>query len=152
MEAGMKVQSMTMSASNTYSFSEMQRYFDQLLLPIIQDNPDINFIFFFPPYSILTYKAVSNNGDLADFIRMKKYIFEKFRVLPNVELYDFQIAEKVTHDLNNYMDLSHYHQKVNTWILEKIQNKDYRVSADNVDYSASKLLEQTEAYQVPDIK
>ena len=131
------------------SLSNMKLNFDNLVLPVLRQHQNINYIFFFPPYSSLTYKTLEKDGSLADFVKIKKHIVERLSEFPNTRLYDFQAARDITHDLDNYMDLSHYHQKVNTWILEKIRDDAYRVTTDNVDAFANELLDQTVNYKVP---
>jgi hypothetical protein len=138
-------------SSQGQSLLDMELSLDKFLVPILERRQDINYIFFFPPYSILTYKVLEKEGSLQDFIKMKKYISQRLSRYPHVELYDFQTAKEITYNLNNYMDLSHYHQKVNTWMLEKIREKAYRVTPDNVDLYASELREQTISYSVPDL-
>lgn len=137
------------AAGDMRSFSKMKGNFDNVIMPIVNQQHDIKFIFFFPPYSSLAYKLSLKEGTLADFIEIKKYIVGRLSGLPNVELHDLQIAKEITHNLNNYMDLSHYHQEVTSLILMSIRNNTYKVTAANVDAYANELLDQTVNYSVP---
>lgn len=121
---------------------------DKYLLPLIKNNPKINYIFFYPPYSILTYKQMKASETLESFILTKESIFKMMSKYKNVKIYDFQIAKKITHDLNNYKDITHYHQKINTWMLEQIHNNNYQLNIDNVDEYINKLRIQVNEYTV----
>jgi hypothetical protein len=118
------------------------------LIPLIKNNPNINYTFFYPPYSILTYKQMETSNTLDDFISTKKQIFKMMSKYQNIRIYDFQIAENITHDLNNYKDLTHYHQKINTWMLEQIYDINYLVNKNNIDEYSEKLKIQVTDYKV----
>lgn len=111
----------------------MQRvdHFNKLLLKIIKENQDINFYIFYPPYSILTYKAM-NGKNLIYFFRTKEYINNILSNFNNVKIYDFQDRLDIVTNLNNYKDLTHYHQKINTLMLQEISKSEgfYKKSYD----------------------
>lgn len=114
------------SVSHLYSFEILQKNFELYLLPIIKKNTNINFIFFFPPYSIFEYKLMSKHDYLLDAIKFKNYIGKNLAKYNNVKLYDFQIANHITHNLKNYKDTTHYHKRINTWMLKEISKDRYR--------------------------
>jgi len=128
------------------TFNHMKKSFNENFLKIIEQNPQIKFKIFFPPYSILTFKIFEERNQITDIINFKKYIFDSLINLPNVEIYDFHISNKVTHSLNNYKDVSHYHQKINTWILEQIKLKNHVVTKENIDSHLQSLRNQIKAY------
>ena len=118
------------------------------LIPLIKNNPNINYIFFYPPYSILTYKQMEASDTLDNFILTKKHIFNMMSKYNNVKIYDFQIAKNITYDLNNYKDITHYHQKINTWMLEQIHDNNYLVNKNNINQYSKKLKIQVNQYKV----
>ena len=130
------------------TFNDMKKSFNENFLEIIKQNPQIKFKIFFPPYSILTFKIFEERNQVADIINFKKYIFDSLIILPNIEIYDFHISNEVTHNLNNYKDVSHYHQKINTWILEQIKLKNYLVIKQNIDEHLQNLREQIQNYDL----
>ncbi len=106
---------------------------DKYLVPLVKNNPNINYVIFYPPYSILTYNKMEEEGSLDGFIETKRYIFQKLNRYNNVKLFDFQVANNITHNLNNYKDLTHYHQKINTWMLEKIKQNQFLLTEENIE-------------------
>ncbi len=130
------------------TFEYMKNSFDKNFLKIIQNNPQIHFKIFFPPYSILTFKIFEERNQLIDIINFKKYMYENLLEYKNVSIYDFQIASEITTNLNNYKDISHYHQKINTWILEQMKDNKYLVTQENKEENLEELEQQTKSYDV----
>lgn len=118
------------------SLTDMKINFDKNILTTIKNNPDIHFYLFFPPYSVYLYKLYEHKEILDVFLEMKKYIFEKTKNLPNVKLYDFQTETKITAQLNNYYDISHYSEDVANFMIDNLQNTTYLVTSKN----SAKLL------------
>jgi len=109
------------------SYTSMKQHVDHLLLPIIEHNKAIHFDIFFPPYSVLEYKLLANNNQLNTDLAIKMYISKQLLKLSNVSLFDFQTATSITSQLDNYMDLRHYHQRINHWMLTQIQEANFKV-------------------------
>lgn len=110
---------------NYYKYEKFKYNFDQYFLPFIETNKGVNIYLFFPPYSILYYKLMEKSGYLEDYLRFKRYIFFVTKKYKNIKLYDFQSAYDVTSNLSNYKDITHYHQKINSWMLDKISKGRY---------------------------
>jgi len=116
------------------------------LIPLVKNNPNINYTFLYPPYSILLYKRMKNIKRLDGFISTKKEIFKLISKYKNVRIYDFQIAKDITYNLNNYKDITHYHQKINTWMLKQIHDNNYLVNSNNIDEYTKRLKVQVDEY------
>ncbi len=108
--------------SDSWDLDHLENSFDNNLLKVIQENKNINFYIFFPPYSILTYKDWEEKKILETVLLFKRYIYNNLISLKNVKLYDFQIASEVTHNLENYKDITHYSQNINNWMLTEMIN------------------------------
>jgi len=134
------------------TFKYLKESFDFNFLSIIRDNPQVDFKIFYPPYSILTYKLLQKRKLLTDELKFKYYIYQSLKELKNVEIYDFQVAKSITHDLNNYKDLTHYHQKINTWILNQIKERKYLLKEENIEDYINKLKIQVENFNIEKIK
>ncbi len=135
------------SDKKVYSFENFKNSFNFNFLNIIKDNPQINYKIYFPPYSILKFKVLGDEV-FKNTIKFKKYIFHSIGHLPNVKIYDFQIEKKITHDLYNYKDLSHYDQKINIFILEQIKENNYLLTKENINENIEKLKKQVENYKL----
>lgn len=127
-----------------YTFKVLKSSFENNILHLIKSNKKVNFIIFYPPYSIMDYRRLYKAGILHDVILFKKYIYETLGSLDNVQLYDFQIAQEITHNLDNYSDFTHYNQGITSWILQQIKNNNYRVKKSNIDAYSKNLINQAE--------
>jgi hypothetical protein len=108
-----------------YALKAMKANIDTNLIPLIQNHPETTFYLFYPPYSILAFEDMENKGWLHTVELFKQYVFIQLAHYPNVKIYDFQVSKEVTCNLDNYKDLLHYHQRINTWMLQQIKNKNY---------------------------
>lgn len=114
------------------------RNFNYNILSIIKENPNIKFSIFYPPYSYLTYKDMKNKKWLHEGFAFKKYLTH---IKPsNLDIYDFQCVSKITQDLSNYRDITHYSPKINTFIIDSLRDKKYMQNNKNID----KCLKQIE--------
>jgi len=126
----------------------MVENFDYNLLPLIKENQNIEFILFFPPYSILAQKIYLQRDQLDDFIEFKKYIVNKISGYKNVKAYDFQLAYQITNNLTNYRDLYHYKAYVNKWMLEQMKLDKYRVDKDVSKIDNKSFIKRVDSYKV----
>ncbi|MDD5210796.1 MAG: hypothetical protein PHV62_00130 [Sulfuricurvum sp.] len=115
-----------------YSLVAMKANIDVNLIPIVRNHPETTFYIFYPPYSILAFKDMQSKGWLSTVQQFKQHLFTQLAQYPNVKIYDFQVSEEVTCNLDNYKDLLHYHQRINTWMLKQMQNENY-LTKDNAE-------------------
>jgi len=134
------------SIQTSRSPENLQANFNLDILPLIKKHPETNFYLYYPPYSIFEYKQFRNRSWLKNVLMFKEYIFETVSKYPNVKIYDFQTAKEITHNLNKYKDLSHYHQNINHWILQQIKNDRYRVTNKNIHDLNKDILYQVDTF------
>lgn|GEM_PF-325128 len=135
--------------ANEDPLSSVQQTFNTYVLSLVQAHPEVNFTFYYPPYSVLR-QAVWQQTNLVRYknqLTMRKWMFEQLQSFPNTRLYDFQAESGWTFDLDQYKDLSHHRESINTAIAEAIGRDDaaYRVTADNVDARNAMLEEQVDS-------
>lgn len=96
---------------------------DVNICPFIEENPDTEFVIFFPPYSILFWNDVLRENHLQATIEEYRYLADRLNAYDNVEVYFFPDMEEVVCNLDNYADYSHYHPKFNRYMAECFANK-----------------------------
>lgn len=133
---------------NFWILSELKNNFDNNLYRFITENKNTKFILFFPPYSILTYKDWEEKGSLDIILKFKQYIYKKLIALDNVNLYDFQIAQNITHNLNHYKDITHYSQTINFWIVDQIYSHDFLITPENQEHNLRSFIDQIREYTI----
>lgn len=130
------------------SLESVKASFERYIVPLLENNPGVEFKFYYPPYSILRQVVwqQTNPERYENQMAMKPWMFEKFNAYPNVRVYDFQAEAEWTYNLDLYKDMSHHKQEVNTWIAQAIGRDDakYRVTPDNVNDAVSQLRRQVD--------
>jgi len=93
--------------------------FDANVLSVAKDYPEIHFTFFVPPHTVLMYADMYQNRP-AQFRTIMLYlthVFEQLTPLPNVTLHYFDTIPAITHNLDNYKDLTHFSVQVSNTLL-----------------------------------
>lgn len=134
------------------SYKAMRASFDHNLEPLIKENPDINFVIYYPPFSILRYRNLYEEDQELFYseLAIKKYIFTRLKTCQNVTIYDFQNDKNLTFNLNKYKDFSHHSQEYNEYIIDALarQDKKYLVTPGSIDLMLQDLKTQVETLQV----
>lgn len=120
---------------------------DQNVLATVDAYPDAQFDIFFPPYSILRFVHLATEDPEAYEIelRLKKYLIHALASRENVTVHDFQDVEDITHELNNYKDLTHYNAAINARVIDAIAYKTHVVEDAQ---SIGRLHAQVEQYDI----
>lgn len=116
---------------------------------IIKNNPNIKFYVFYPPYSMIAYLKEFKEERLYKDLEIKEFVEKNLLNYKNVELYDFQVAKEITHNLDNYKDYSHYSPKINSLMLKYMfKDKKYLVTNKNYKKYIEDLKEQTKNFKI----
>lgn len=117
--------------------------FEHNIMPMLQAHPEVEFIIFIPPHSVLSHvlDQRARPALFATLMAFQRHMFHRLTEAPNVRLFYFDAEPRVTHNLSNYKDLKHFGLHINRWILRAFSADAYRVTPDNRD----KLLERFEA-------
>ena len=93
--------------------------------------PNIDFYLFYPPYSIYYWDNANQEGVLNMQLDCIQYVTELLLEHKNIYIYSFLNEYDIITDLNNYKDIRHYSEKINSFILKKISTKDNLLTKDN---------------------
>ncbi len=119
------------------------------VLTHIVANPEVEFLLFYPPYSVLVWVDAERKGLLETVLGFKRTVFESLGGYPNVRIHDFQTLREITWDLDNYKDLTHYAPRVNDFMAEAMARGDYRVRAENLEEGLGELKVQASSFSLP---
>lgn len=98
-------------------------------------HPETVFYCFFPPYSICYWDELDNNGRIDWKIDAEQIAIEEILKHPNIKLYSFSHNFELVCNLDNYKDMAHYGEWVNSWMLEWMYKGEYLLTEDNyLDY------------------
>lgn len=101
------------------------------IIKIANENPQVTFYYFITPYSVAWWMEQVKNGTIYKQIEAEQYIIEMMLECDNIKLFSFNGRTDITFDLNNYKDIRHYAQWINSLILKWIHNGDYQLTKDN---------------------
>lgn len=110
--------------------AEVNESFKVNFIEVAKKNPDIEIDLFFPPYSILSWLKIGklDQDNVGKFLRFRRFIVQECDRLENVKVFDFQAVAEITHDLNNYYDVTHYSRNTNQFLLKLISENKHEVN------------------------
>lgn len=101
---------------------------NQNLIPFIVKHPDVEFLFYFPPYSIARWGLTA---DVNAEIEAMKVIIEELINYSNVSLFFYQGETSCITDLSHYMDTIHYDSIVANNIVDYMSETDNKLTPEN---------------------
>lgn len=103
----------------------------QNVTSLANEHPNVDFYYFFSPYSAAWWNDLNNDGTIYKQIEAEKYVIELILQHPNIHLYSFNNRTDITTDLNNYKDAFHYGQWINSLMLRWMKDGKYLLTEDN---------------------
>ncbi|MGL4909781.1 MAG: hypothetical protein ACRC4J_01090 [Cetobacterium sp.] len=132
-----------------YSLEKMKNNFD-LFLELTQQNKNIEYTIYFPPYASLFWYFIEKYDSLDTILEFKQYVLEKTTLTNNIKVHDFQNNFEIIENLDNYKDMVHYGPKINNKILELIKEENYIENLQNYEKNKNlflnKILEWKQNY------
>ena len=113
-----------------------------LLTAQVEAHPDTEFIFFYPPYSMLWWDMSFREGESDAIIRCEKEMTKALLSYDNVRIFCFQGEREVTTNLDNYMDTIHFSPEINRLMLDHITSGEYEMTPDNYE----EMLDEVSAF------
>lgn len=104
-----------------------------LLTSEIEAHPDTQFIFFYPPYSMLWWDMTFREGETEAILHCEEEMSKTLLKYDNVKLFCFQSERDVVTNLDNYMDTIHFSPEINHLMLEHMISGEYEVTMDGVE-------------------
>lgn len=127
-------------------YSIAKENLDTYWIPIITNNPDVEFNFFFPPYSMLWWDNYLRSGRSGAIIAMDQYAAEYLIQYDNVNVYLFSGIEPLVGNLWNYKDEGHYHLRINDYMTECFAENKHLLTPENLEQEFSEWSLLIEEY------
>lgn len=100
---------------------------------IADEYPNVQFYYFYSPYSIYWWAEQKNEGNLCRQLETEKYITELIIQHDNIHLFSFNNCYEIIQDLNNYKDDLHYASWINSLMLKWMHDNNYQITKDNYE-------------------
>ena len=116
---------------NEFAFQSSAQYIIDKLSTYIKNYPEIDFILFAPPYSILYWHSILNEGKLNATIEALRLTYCELLKFDNVRIFYFQNIPELITNLDNYNDATHYRSTYNEYMLDCFVNGENEITKDN---------------------
>ena len=113
-----------------YDLKQLTKRFDQMMDVIAPEKNDVNYYFYFPPYSVLEFRVMQQYGYWENVKQFKEYIMNRLLSFDNVKLYDFQ-SDIMTTDVEEYMDLRHHSHDYSKKVIDSMSKDSCLVTKAN---------------------
>lgn len=113
---------------------DMERIYQNIMCNVVslaEENPDIQFYYFYTPYSVLYYDELSQTNQLAREFEMLEYATSLIVGQDNITLFNFLELYDVVADLDNYKDAGHYSGEINDLMIELMYEASSVLTAEN---------------------
>ncbi len=130
-------------------YNAYYEYVDEFLAgisPYIEARPDVEFIFFSPPYSILYWDDCILRGRLTAEICAINEVYKALLGYDNVRMFYFQDNWDIITDLNNYKDYSHYSRDISYYIYKCMRDGKCELTEETSFDTLLKFSEDVAAY------
>lgn len=112
------------------------------IIPLLEENPETEFVFFVVPFSILYWDNQVRRGTFDAAMCGMEYAIEQLLEYDNVRIHFYHDRWEIVTNLDNYKDYSHYGKWINSWMTRAIAAGEGRLTRDN--YAA--VLEDMRTY------
>ena len=104
-----------------------------LLTGEVSAHPDTEFIFFYPPYSLLWWDMTYRHGETDAVIYCEKEMTKALLQYDNVRIFCFQNETEVVTNLDYYMDTLHFSPEINRLMLDQILAGENEMTLENYE-------------------
>lgn len=110
-----------------------QENIDENLVTTVSSNPNIQFYYFFTPYSMLYWDSLQQSNSIEKHMLGERMIIESLLPYDNVHFFSFSNDFDITTDLSHYKDITHYSEDFNTLMLKRMAKEENRLTKDNYE-------------------
>ena len=103
----------------------------QNIISLANENPQIDFYLFMPPYSMFFWAKMYNVRELEFQFDAQQAAIELLLECENIHLFSFIDEFDLAQDYSRYKDYIHYDADVNSRMLECMANGDHQLTKDN---------------------
>ena len=101
------------------------------IIPLLEENPETEFVFFMVPFSILYWDNEVRQGTFDATMYSVAYALSRLLEYDNVRIYFYHDEWDIATNLDNYKDFSHYGKWINSWMTQAIAADEGRLTKEN---------------------
>jgi len=119
----------------------MMRSFEANVPPLVKAHPETEFIFVWPPYSLLVWLDFRQRNQLELSLDFKRRFFAALEQYPNVRIHDFQARADIITNFDEYRDIYHFSPRMSSAMIREIAANADRVTGANVETTIARIRE-----------
>lgn len=124
---------------NKYEAYENMLYIN--LISIALDNPQVEFYYFIPPYSIAQWAIDESTGYLSVKLEILENMLTELSKVDNIRVYAFDDEIELITNFDNYKDTNHYGEEINSYILKCMYDDKKLIDVENKDHYINTINE-----------
>ena len=97
-----------------------ERNLENELLPMVAENPKVQFLFYLAPYHIYTWCQSEQFKEAEGLLSQRTRVMKELLKYPNVKLYDYQADRTLVCNHSFYSDVQHFGSKAARLVLKKL--------------------------------
>ena len=110
------------------------------LLPMVAENPQIQFLFYLAPYHIYTWCQSEHFDEAEALLHQRTRVMKELLKYPNVKLCDYQADRTLVCEPDFYSDVQHFSSKAARSVLKKLNSGEREIkSAADADANEKEL-------------
>lgn len=129
----------------------IQETLEQNVIAIARDHPDIQFYYFFTPYSIYYMDYLNQYGLLLRYFQAYEMASEILLEYDNIHLYSFFSDYDTVTNPDLYTDITHYCADINSLLLRRMAAGEYLLTPENADRHWQEVTDYYMAYDYPSL-
>lgn len=121
------------------------------ILEMVRQHPETDFYLFIPPYSILFWDGAKQRNQISYWCEIQKVVIEQLLQEKNIILFSYMDMYEWTSNLDNYRDLTHYNEQINSLMLTNMALDRGRLTEDNYEEYLKRIYEYYNYYDFDSI-
>lgn len=114
-------------------YERLRGNIEQNVIALAKENPQIEFYLYISPYSVYCMDCWWRTGELEKRLQAERYVIELLLPYENIHINSFNTEYEVIGDANNYRDLAHHREEVNTQILYWLAEGEHELTYENYE-------------------
>ena len=111
----------------------MWKSFEANVPALVAAHPDTEFLFVWPPYSLLVWMDFRQRGQLDVSLDFKRRFVQALAKYPNAHIFDFQARTEWITDFDQYRDIYHFSPRISSEIVRELAADRERETTANVE-------------------
>ena len=119
----------------------MWKSFEANVPPLLEAHPETQFIFVWPPYSLLVWMDFRQRNQLEVSLDFKRRFVQALAKYPNARIHDFQARAEWIANFDEYRDIYHFSPKLSSQMIRDIAADRERETPANVEAYVARIRE-----------